>query len=746
MLALIPLLILLGLLGSTASARTWLVQADGLGDAPTIQAAVDSCAFGDSVLVEAGTYVENVVLKPTVSLLGSFDPTFTVSDVRVQPSIVDGDSTGSCVTADYGGVPDPLGTLRGFNLTNGLGNDVAGQRRGGGLMSDGLRSVSDCIVEGNVAHAGGGMYCVADSLFVSRVEVRDNRLLFGGPTGAGAYLSVSATAVLDSCEFDSNKPDLFTNTQGVGLFASGPRFELLHSRIDDNEDNSLSSDMDGVGVYAAADSLFLLSCSFRNNGSFDSESPVPSAEPGEQVLRSQPLASVLAGGAVSGRFVAASGCEFERNGGLAHSITLGGAIRAEVVSVLDCSFRENQARGSEDGGFGGAVYADSVTVLESDFIDNSSGFGGASVSFAAAIRAEQLYARNVLFAGNEAIHSGSVTVGAIETSEIDAENITVVNTRILRGNDFAPAVVGLQADSGRVVNSMFVSTSGDANPGVQITGGLAGPVVSRHNLFWANVGGDFFGVLDQTGHVQADPLFADSTAENYGLLLFSPGIDGGDPSILDADGGRSDIGYLGGPGGAFSRPEAIVGLTATPVAFGTQLAWDASSSTGIAGYAIFASDTAGFLPSADSFLAVAGSNSYFDAASYPSASRFYRVSAFDSSGIGGGYSDEAFASAVSVDDPEGSATLLFVSRGANPSPGPFRFELNLSVPALVNARVFDVTGRLVRVLVSESRDEGVHPVVWDGRTAEGSPGGAGTFFLRVDAGGQRFVRKVTLLE
>ena len=54
------LLCLLALLPRTSEAATWHIQADGLGDAPTIQAGIDSAAVGDTVLVGPGTYNEQI--------------------------------------------------------------------------------------------------------------------------------------------------------------------------------------------------------------------------------------------------------------------------------------------------------------------------------------------------------------------------------------------------------------------------------------------------------------------------------------------------------------------------------------------------------------------------------------------------------------------------------------------------------------------------------------------------------------
>ncbi|GJM44973.1 MAG: hypothetical protein DHS20C21_18150 [Gemmatimonadota bacterium] len=58
------------LLSPPAFARTWLIHPDGTGDAPTIQAAVDSTAMGDTIYVTAGEYEGPVRLKLETHLVG----------------------------------------------------------------------------------------------------------------------------------------------------------------------------------------------------------------------------------------------------------------------------------------------------------------------------------------------------------------------------------------------------------------------------------------------------------------------------------------------------------------------------------------------------------------------------------------------------------------------------------------------------------------------------------------------------
>ncbi|MBK9777869.1 MAG: hypothetical protein IPP62_16190 [bacterium] len=59
--------------------------------------------------------------------------------------------------------------------------------------------------------------------------------------------------------------------------------------------------------------------------------------------------------------------------------------------------------------------------------------------------------------------------------------------------------------------------------------------------------------------------------------------------------------------------------------------------------------------------------------------------------------------------------------------------------------VFDLAGRLVRTLVDGDRPAGADGVMWDGCDASGRGLASGTYFARLEAGGERAVTRMSLV-
>jgi len=87
----------------------------------------------------------------------------------------------------------------------------------------------------------------------------------------------------------------------------------------------------------------------------------------------------------------------------------------------------------------------------------------------------------------------------------------------------------------------------------------------------------------------------------------------------------------------------------------------------------------------------------------------------------------------------------------NACPNPFNptttISYELPESAVVNLSVYDVSGRLVRVLVgSESLSAGPHEVVWNGQEDGGRQVATGVYFYRLETPEYAETRRITLIK
>ena len=96
------------------------------------------------------------------------------------------------------------------------------------------------------------------------------------------------------------------------------------------------------------------------------------------------------------------------------------------------------------------------------------------------------------------------------------------------------------------------------------------------------------------------------------------------------------------------------------------------------------------------------------------------------------------------------ATVPKFNRLAQNFPNPFNpattIRYDLKAKGLVTIKVFDVSGRLVRTLLSGVKDAGSYSVSWDGANNSGTRAASGVYFCRMQARDFEAVKKLVLLK
>jgi len=181
-------------------------------DQPTIQAGIDAAVDADTVLVQPGTYVENINYNGKLITVASLFLT-TQDTTYISQTIIDGNENGSVVTFEDG--EDPSTLLTGFTITNGSGGNP-----GGGIScSNSNPSLKYITISYNWASHGGGIYCINSSPCLGNITITGNTASnWGGPGyGGGIYCSNNSNPSLENITISDNSAVSTGGTYGGGI-------------------------------------------------------------------------------------------------------------------------------------------------------------------------------------------------------------------------------------------------------------------------------------------------------------------------------------------------------------------------------------------------------------------------------------------------------------------------------------------------------------------------------------------------
>ena len=163
-------------------------------DQPTIQAGINVAVDGDTVLVQPGTYVENINYSgKNITVASLF--LITQDTTYISQTIIDGDSCGSVVTFESG--EDATAKLTGFTITNGY------SETGGGIYCyyNSNPTIENCTFDTNSAYYGGGIYCCVSSPTIVNCIFNGNS---AGENGGGICCFYGSVSLIENCTFRGN--------------------------------------------------------------------------------------------------------------------------------------------------------------------------------------------------------------------------------------------------------------------------------------------------------------------------------------------------------------------------------------------------------------------------------------------------------------------------------------------------------------------------------------------------------------
>jgi len=221
--------------------------------------------------------------------------------------------------------------------------------------------------------------------------------------------------------------------------------------------------------------------------------------------------------------------------------------------------------------------------------------------------------------------------------------------------------------------------------------------------------------------------------------------------IVSAHTTNPAVWYLSAPDSGYSvdnlAPDPPLSLAGeqSQIPEGMQLTWDPNTENDLWYYSVYRGTSETFTPGPGNLVATPTDEEWFDSGWGWEDGYWYKVSAVDENGNESDFAVTGPDDATGVDPLPMPLTDFLSQNHPNPFNPVTTIAFGIKETALVSLRIYDASGRLVRVLVNEVRDANRYQEVWDGRDVSGADSASGVYFYSLTAGSFKESRKMILL-
>jgi len=210
---------------------------------------------------------------------------------------------------------------------------------------------------------------------------------------------------------------------------------------------------------------------------------------------------------------------------------------------------------------------------------------------------------------------------------------------------------------------------------------------------------------------------------DFHLQAYSLLIDAGDPTILDKDGSRSDIGLYGGPFGESYTyqdlaPRPPVNLTVNVDTL-IKLKWNKNTEIDFNHYNLYRDTTSNFQIDSTRLVSSVTDTFYHHIIPTGIESLYFKITGVDNQGNESNASEEVGVLITSVEDEwKPLNNYVLYQNYPNPFNPSTKISYKLKERGYVKLYVYDVKGELISVLVNEDQDAGFYEVEFNASEIE----------------------------